>query len=66
MSERKRIISEMANLLEELDSMEPQERRCPKCGVEASLGDRFCRKCGHPLDKGTKPSVKVRKIHLNI
>ena len=28
----------------------PRESRfCPNCGAEVSFGDRFCRRCGHPL-----------------
>lgn len=26
-----------------------QTRFCPSCGSETGPGDRFCRRCGHPL-----------------
>lgn len=26
-----------------------QTRFCPSCGNETGPGDRFCRRCGHPL-----------------
>ena len=46
----KRKVYDIRNIQNIVNKQEDSSLKCPKCGYEIKLGDKFCRNCGAPID----------------